>query len=74
MILYDTSPVLSAANPAVLGGIIGGLILVVKAGATQREALLYAGNLLLQADCPPDGLVLTQRREHLPRYFRRYKQ
>jgi capsular exopolysaccharide synthesis family protein len=61
-IIYDTSPVLSTTDPAIIGAMVGALILVVKAGATQREAINHAQNLLKQAACPVDGIVLTQRR------------
>ncbi len=72
-VLYDTPPVLSTTDPAMLGAHTGGIILVIKAGATQREAVLHARSLLEQAGCTVDGIVLTQRKEYLPRYFYRYQ-
>lgn len=72
-VLYDTSPVLSTTDPAMLGAIVGGVLLVVKAGSTQREAIVHAKSLLEQAGCMLNGLILTQRKEYLPKYFHRYQ-
>jgi capsular exopolysaccharide synthesis family protein len=72
-IIYDTSPVLSTTDSAILGAYVGAIFLVVKAGSTQREAVTHAKSLLEQGGCALDGLILTQRRKYPPKYFQRYQ-
>jgi capsular exopolysaccharide synthesis family protein len=69
VILFDTSPVLSTTEPLVLGARAGGVVLVVRANATQRESVIYAQGQLEQAGCRLLGLVLNARRSYVPRYL-----
>jgi len=69
VILFDTSPVLSTTEPLVLGARTGGVVLVVRANATQRESVLYAQGQLEQAGCRLLGLVLNARPSYVPRFW-----
>jgi len=69
VVLIDTSPVLSTAEPLVLGAHTGGVVLVVKANSTQRESVLYAQGRLEQAGCRLLGLVLNARPSYVPRFW-----
>jgi len=74
LVLFDTSPVLSTSEPLVLGARTGGVVLVVRAGTTQRESVLYSQGQLEQAGCRLLGLVLNARASYVPRLWllRRY--
>jgi capsular exopolysaccharide synthesis family protein len=69
VILLDTSPVLSTTEPLVFGARAGGVVLVVRANATQRESVLYAQGQLEQAGCRLLGLVLNARPSYVPRFL-----
>ncbi len=69
VILFDTSPILSTTEPLLLGAKTGGVVLVVRANATQRESVLYAQGLLEQAGCRLLGVVLNARPSYIPRFW-----
>ena len=69
LIFFDTSPVLSTSEPLILGARTGGVVLVVRANATQRESVLYAQGQLEQAGCRLLGLVLNARPSYVPRLW-----
>ncbi|WP_281300091.1 MULTISPECIES: XrtA-associated tyrosine autokinase [unclassified Iodidimonas] len=58
LIIFDTPPMLSCSEPAVLAELMGQVVFVVESNKTQREALEKAVQLL-PADCKL-GLVLNK--------------
>ncbi|MFC1586766.1 CpsD/CapB family tyrosine-protein kinase [Planctomycetota bacterium] len=72
-VIYDTPPVLSTTDPTILGQKVDGVILAIKANATQRESIEHAQNLLEQVNIKILGAVITQMRNYLPRYLYRYQ-
>ncbi len=69
LVLIDTSPVLSTSEPVVLGAKAGAVVLVVRAGVTQRESVLFAQAQLEQAGCRLLGVVINARPSYLPRLW-----
>ncbi len=58
LIIFDTSPLLAAAEPAVLSELVGQVMVVVEADKTDRSTLEQALDLLSE-DCEP-ALVLNK--------------
>jgi len=69
LVLFDSAPVLAVADNLILASLVDGVILVVRAGDTQRHDLVRAKNLLEKAGASLLGVVLN----HVsPRETRRY--
>ena len=73
MVLIDSTPLLSTSEPIILGGLVDGVILVVKAGDTQRESLQHARATVEQAGIPIQGAILSHVKNVLPRFLYRYQ-
>jgi Mrp family chromosome partitioning ATPase/uncharacterized protein involved in exopolysaccharide biosynthesis len=59
LVILDTPPVLATADARILGGISDGVLLVVRAGQTERVAAQRAQHQLLQAGAKLLGVVLN---------------
>lgn len=71
-IFIDTSPLLSTTDPLVLSAMSDGVILVVRAGFTQRESVEHAISLIYQSNAKVLGVVLSQMKNYIPKYLYRY--
>src|SRR2546427_825800 len=69
LVLFDSAPVLAVADNLILASLVDGVILVVRAGETQRHDLVRAKDLLEKAGASLLGVVLNQVS---PRETRRY--
>ncbi len=68
-VLVDSPPLLLVSDPSVLSRYVDGVLLVVRAGRTQRRALLEAQNRLLQVKGRIIGTVLTHAGPDNPAYY-----
>ena len=76
-VLIDSAPVLLVTDPCVLSQQVDGVILVVRAGRTPRNALIQAQHKLDQVRAKTIGSVMTHMEYHNPlyeRYYNYYKQ
>lgn len=73
LILIDTPPVLPVVDPGVLGALADGVLLVVRAGKTQRRTVAQAQRVLEQMKASVLGCVLTHAAYHLPGYYHYYR-
>ncbi len=71
LVIFDSAPVLAVADNLVLASMVDGVILVVRAGSTQRRDLVRAKSLLEKVGAPLVGVVLNRVS---PRETRRYYQ
>ncbi len=74
VIIVDAPPVLPVADPGILAAQADGILLVVRAGRTQRKTVLQAQALLKQMKANVLGCVLTHVEYYLPGYYRYYHQ
>ncbi|PIQ84105.1 MAG: capsular biosynthesis protein [Candidatus Omnitrophica bacterium CG11_big_fil_rev_8_21_14_0_20_63_9] len=74
VIVIDAPPVLPVADPGILAAQADGVLLVVRAGKTQRKTVLQAQSLLRQMKANVLGCVLTHVEYYLPGYYRYYHQ
>jgi succinoglycan biosynthesis transport protein ExoP len=58
-IILDSPPTSAVTDPAVLGNLTDGVVLVVKAGETTRDAALHAGRQLASAKARLFGVVVN---------------
>ncbi|HEX6850972.1 MAG TPA: polysaccharide biosynthesis tyrosine autokinase [Candidatus Polarisedimenticolaceae bacterium] len=73
-VIFDSPPVLSVADPVILGHASDGVVLVARAHRTPRESLRLAVERFAQAGVKPFGVVLNDVDEHVHgyRYYRYY--
>jgi len=72
VVLIDSPPVLPVADPGILAAYTDGVLLVVRAGKTQRKTALQAQALLKQMKATMLGCILTHVEYYLPGYYRYY--
>ncbi len=73
LVLFDSAPVLAVADNLILASLVDGVILVVRAGDTQRHDLVRAKDLLEKAGASLLGVVLNQVSPRQTRhYYGRY--
>jgi len=72
IVLIDTPPVLSVADASILAAQVDGVLLVVKAGATQLKTVMEARHRLEQMKASVVGCVLTHADHYTPGYYRYY--
>ncbi|MFQ6113120.1 MAG: CpsD/CapB family tyrosine-protein kinase, partial [bacterium] len=59
MILFDTPPTIAVTDPVVLSAMVDGVVLVVKAGQTNRKATLRSFSLLKSVNSQILGVLLN---------------
>jgi len=69
LILVDCAPVLPVSDPMLLASEMDGVILVIKAGATQREVVQRASSLLKGERSRFLGVVINNLSGALPYYY-----
>lgn len=72
VVLIDAPPVLPVADAGILASYADGVLLVVRAGKTQRNVLIEAQTRLAQMKANILGCVLTHAERYLPGYARYY--
>ena len=72
LIIVDAPPVLPVTDPGILASQADGVLLVVRAGKTQRKTVMEAQEQLKKAKANLIGCVLTHVEYYLPGYHRYY--
>lgn len=72
VVIVDAPPVLPVADPGILAAQADGVLLVVRAGRTQRRTVRQAQELLRKMKANVLGVVLTHLEYYLPGYYRYY--
>lgn len=72
VIIIDAPPILPVADPGILAAQSDGVLMVVRAGKTQRKTVAQAQALLKQMKANIIGCVLTHVEYYLPGYYRYY--
>ena len=72
VVIIDAPPVLPVADPGILAAQADGVLLIVRAGKTQRNTVTQAQELLKQMKATLLGCVLTHVEYYLPGYYRYY--
>jgi len=69
LVLVDTAPLLPVSDPMLLAPEVDGVILVIKAGSTQREVAKRASRLLQNGQTNLIGIVLNNISSTLPYHY-----
>ena len=72
LIIVDAPPMLPVADPGIIAAQTDGVLLVVRAGRTQRKTVQQAQELLKRVKANLLGCVLTHVEYYLPGYYRYY--
>ncbi|MEW6669453.1 MAG: SPOR domain-containing protein [Thermodesulfobacteriota bacterium] len=73
LILFDSAPILSTADAAVLGSKADGVLLVYRAGSISRGLLKRAATQLKQAKCSVLGVILNGMKPEISPDFHDFK-
>jgi capsular exopolysaccharide synthesis family protein len=73
MVLFDTAPILSAVDPAILGTKVDGVLLVYRIGTVPKGLLKRAINQLSQVKANVIGVILNGMRPEVSPDFEDYK-
>ena len=73
VILIDAPPILPVADARILASLVDGVLLVVRAGRTQRGTVQHAQQLLKPVKANLVGCILTHVEYYLPGYSRYYR-
>lgn len=71
-IIFDVPPIVAVTDAGIVGSMVEGAILIIRAGKTQRGIVKHAESLLNQSHTKLLGHVLTNIEYHLPEYIYRY--
>jgi len=69
LVLIDSPPVIPVSDPMLLAGEVDGVLLVVKAGSTQREVAARATEILRSSSNNLLGVVMNDVNHSLPYYY-----
>lgn len=69
LILVDCAPVLPVSDPMLLANELDGVLFVVKAGATQRDVVRRASEILATSTNKVLGVILNNTDDTLPHYL-----
>ncbi len=69
LLIVDCAPVIPVSDALVLGHELDHVLLVLKAGATQREVVKRAVDLLHASDLNIVGIIMNNMMETLPYYY-----
>lgn len=69
-VVIDSPPVIPVSDPLLIGDKVDGVIMVVRAGSTQREVVKRAINLLKNASINLYGIVVNDYDDVLPYYYK----
>lgn len=69
-VVIDSPPVIPVSDPLLIADQADGVLLVVRAGSTQREVVKRAVNLLKNASVNIYGIVMNDYDDVLPYYFK----
>ncbi len=69
LIIIDCAPVLPVSDPMLLAHEVDGVLFVVKAGATQREVVRRASEILATGTNRVLGVILNNTDDSLPHYL-----
>jgi len=69
-VVIDSPPVIPVSDPLLIGDHVDGVLMVVRAGSTQREVVKRAANLLENASINLYGVVVNDYEDVLPYYFK----
>jgi len=69
LLIIDSAPVVPVSDAIILGQQADGVVLVVKAGKTQREVVKRACELLQGSNFRVIGVIMNNMKEMLPYYY-----
>src|SRR5206468_10651009 len=69
MVIVDTAPTLAVPDPLIIGRAVEGVLYVVKAGQTVRQAAEYGVKVQREAKDNLFGVLLNDAGEILPHYY-----
>lgn len=69
-IIIDSPPIIPVSDPMMIADKVDGVLLVVKSGATQREVISRAVNLLSNSGINLLGVILNDTESVLPYYYK----
>ena len=73
VLIFDSAPVLAVADAAILGTMSDGVLLVIRAGRTERDEAQAALDQLSTVGARVAGVVLNDPDDKVPQYGSYYR-
>lgn len=71
-VIFDAPPIIPVTDAGLLGAQTDGVVMVIKAGRTQKGVVSHSESILRQAQAKLLGYILTNIQYHIPGYIYRY--
>lgn len=68
-VFVDCAPVIPVSDPVIIASSVDGVVMVIRAGKTQKEVVQRACDIVVKADAEIIGLVLNNVQGALPYYY-----
>jgi capsular exopolysaccharide synthesis family protein len=72
-VIFDMAPILAVTDAGILGSMLDGSILIVRAGRTQAVDVERAYSMMLEANANPIASLMTNVITYIPYYLYRYR-
>lgn len=68
-VIVDCAPVIPVSDPVIVASAVDGVVLVIRAGKTQKEVVKRACDIVAKADANVIGLILNNVHSALPYHY-----
>lgn len=69
LVFVDCAPIIPVSDPAIISSAVDGVVLVIRAGKTQKEVVQRATDIITKAEANIIGLVLNNVQGALPYHY-----
>ncbi len=69
LVIVDCAPIIAVSDPAIISSAVDGVVLVIRAGKTQKEVVQRALDIIVKAEATMIGLVLNNVQGALPYHY-----
>lgn len=69
LVIVDCAPIIPVSDPAIISSAVDGVVLVIRAGKTQKEIVQRARDIILKAEANIIGIILNNVQKALPYHY-----
>lgn len=69
LVVVDCAPIIPVSDPAIIASTVDGVVIVIRAGKTQKEIVQRARDIIVKAEAKIIGLVLNNVQGALPYHY-----
>lgn len=69
LVIVDCAPIIPVSDPAIISTAVDGVVIVIRAGKTQKEVVQRARDIIIKAEAKIIGLILNNVQGALPYHY-----